>query len=347
LNTQAIESFFKLPCTGKMSLNSSYHPFVIQHRFKITAMKTLFISLALIIASFTANSQEYKLVWEDNFERTELNTSVWTTEYNKKGGGNYEAQFYTPRNVSIEKHPSGVSCLVLTAKRETYKGRPATSGRVNSEGRLTVKYGKIDVRVQVPKTANGLWPAFWMLGDDIGQVGWPRCGEIDIIEIGNDKGIEDNVQDRYFNGALHWGEGWNNGRHPNLAMHSVADYSLQEGFHLFTLVWTPDSVKMYLDQDRYPDVKPYFYMSISGPDEPNHPARYFHKPFHFVANLAVGGGFTGLPYYPRKCNIFPAWNENFKKMTALPPRGQSAKMYIDYIRIYQNGTEGEEFFVKQ
>lgn len=308
-------------------------------------MKSICISMLLIIATLSISAQEYKLVWEENFEGGVLDPRIWSTEYNNQGGGNYEAQFYTHRNVSVEKHESGANCLVLTARRETYKDRPATSGRVNTQGKLTVKYGKIDVRVKVPKTANGLWPAFWMLGDDITEVGWPRSGEIDIIEIGNYKGIETNTQDRYFNGALHWGEKWDHGRHPSLAMHSVADYSLQEGFHLFTLIWTPDSILMYLDQDRFPDVKPYFYIKISGDDEPNQPARYFHKPFHFIANLAVGGGFTGLPYYPRKINWFPALNKNFRKMTALPPRGESAKMYIDYIRIYQNGTPGEEFYV--
>jgi len=310
-------------------------------------MKQLIMSSLFVLIVLNVSAQEYKLIWKEDFDAPGLNTQVWTAEYNNNGGGNYEAQFYTPRNVRIGKHPSGVSCLILSATRENYKNRPVTSGRINSAGKLTVQYGKIDVRVKVPKTGNGLWPAFWMLGDDIATVGWPKSGEIDLIEIGNYKGIEKEVQDRYFNGAMHWGEKWDHGRHPNLAMHSVADYSLKEGFHLFTLIWTPDSVKMYLDQDKYPDVKPYFYISIKGPDEPNHPARYFHKPFHFVANLAVGGGFTGLPYYPRKWNIFPSWNKNFRKITALPPKGESADMYIDYIKIYQNGTPGEQFFINQ
>lgn len=308
-------------------------------------MKNIGIILLFVFSVISISAQEYKLVWEENFEYGELDPRIWTMEYNKRGGGNYEAQFYTPRNVSVEKHSSGVGCLVLSARRENYQGRPVTSGRVNTAGKLTVKYGKVDVRVKVPNTANGLWPAFWMLGDDIDEVGWPRCGEIDIIEIGNYRGIKTNTQDRFFNGALHWGESWDHGRHPNFAMHSVADYSLKEGFHLFTLIWTPDSIKMYLDRDKFPDVKPYFYMKISGDDEINQPARYFHKPFHFIMNLAVGGGFTGLPYYPCRLNLFPSWNRNFRKITALPPRGQSARMYIDYIRIYQNGTPGEEFFV--
>ncbi len=301
----------------------------------------------LVFLSLFVFAQEYKLVWEENFNNPTLNGAIWNIEDNAKGGGNAEFQHYSPGNVSVEKHPSGVNCLVLSARKENYKRRPATSGRVNTEGKISVKYGKIDVRVHVPKTANGLWPAFWMLGDDISQVGWPQSGEIDIVEIGNWKGIEDNVQDRYFNGACHWGEGWNGGEYPNHAMHSIADYSLQEGFHLFTTRWTPDSIIMYLDQDKYPDVKPYYYISINGEDVPNNPSRYFHKPFHFVANLAVGGKFTGLPFYPNKMQVFSACNKNFKKITALPKDGSPVKMYIDYIRVYQNGTEGEEFHIKQ
>ncbi len=301
------------------------------------------IFFALILSSVKGQkTSEYKLVWEENFDTPMLNNKIWTAENNNKGGGNAEAQFYIPQNVGIETHPSGVNCLVLTAQKKTYKCRPVISGRVNTEGKLTVKYGKIDVRVHVPKTANGLWPAFWMLGDDKAQVGWPRCGEIDIVELGNRKGIEDNLQDRFYNGALHWGNGWNGGKYPNKAMHNSANYSLQDDFQLFTLIWTPDSILMFLNQDKFPDTKPYFYMRINDNENVNSPGRYFHKPYHFLANLAVGGTFTGLPYYPRKFNIFPSWNKNFKKITALPKNGKPVKMYIDYIKIYQNGTPGEE-----
>ncbi len=307
-------------------------------------IKIAFVIFFTLILSLVKGQKpsEYKLVWEENFDNPTLNNNIWTAENNNKGGGNAEAQFYIPQNLGIEKHPSGVNCLVLTAQRKTYKGRPAISGRVNTEGKLTVKYGKIDVRVLVPKTANGLWPAFWMLGDDKTQVGWPRCGEIDIVELGNWKGIEENLQDRYFNGALHWGDGWNDGKYPNKGMHSAASYSLQDEFQLFTLIWTPDSILMFLNQDKYPDAKPYFDMRINEKENANSPGWFFHKPYHILANLAVGGTFTGLPYYPRKFNIFPSWNKNFRKITALPKNGKPVKMYIDYIKIYQNGTPGEE-----
>jgi beta-glucanase (GH16 family) len=136
-----------------------------------------------------------------------------------------------------------------------------------------------------------------MMGDDHAEVGWPRCGEIDIVEMGNVNGIKRGTQDRYFNGACHWGESFNGGKYPNFGMDATSPYSMQEGFHLFTLIWTPDSINMYLDKDKYPDAKPYFKLGIKGDGSANHPSRYFHKPFHLIANLAVGGQFhrTWLP----------------------------------------------------
>lgn len=308
-------------------------------------MKKITVFVLCILFYNSTVGQEYKLVFEENFDSKTI-PDYWNLENNKLGGGNAEAQFYSPRNVSIEKHASGANCLVITARRETYKGRPATSGRVNTANKMAVKYGIIDVCVKLPSTANGLWPAFWMMGDDRDSVDWPKCGEIDIIEVGHYTGIAQNKQNHIYNGAMHWGESWNGGNYPNKAMHAEAPYALDEGFHLFSFVWRPDSILMFLDKDKFPNVKPYFAISIETKDEFQHPSKYFHKPFHFLANLAVGGRFTGLPYYPKKWNVFPANNKNFKKITALPPKGEEAKMYIDYIRIYQNGTPGEGLFIR-
>lgn len=319
-------------------------------KMRMKKIITLLIVLSvnsMFIKAQIASTQPYKLVWEDSFENTELNTQIWNAEKNAKGGGNAEMQYYTPRNISIEKHTEGVGCLVLNAVKERYKCRPATSGRVNTQGKLTVKYGKIEVRVHVPKTANGLWPAFWLMGNDHAKVGWPRCGEIDVVEMGNVKGIENNTQDRFFNGACHWGEDFNGGKYPNLGMAATSDYGMQDGFHIFTLYWTPDSLKMFLDQDKYPTVLPYFKMGIKGDGSANTPSRYFHKPFYLIANLAVGGHFTGLGAPSKKAWNISSKNKNFRNITALPQDGTPAKMYIDYIRIYQNGTPGEELNINQ
>lgn len=267
-------------------------------------------------------------MWEDNFDHPVLNeTDHWTVEVNGNGGGNNELQYYRRENISIEQHPSGVNCLVISAKRENFGGKVATSGRLVTRENVSAKYGKMEARIKLPLTANGLWPAFWMMGDDFSKVGWPRCGEIDILEMGNTNGINRGTQDKYFNGACHWGESW-----AYYAKDNTAAYSLQDDFHLFTMIWDETAIKMYLDLDKYPNNSPYFEMKIDGQRVAGQVSYYFHKPFSFLFNLAVGGNFTGI-----------TGNSNISKITALPTDGSPVKMYIDYVRIFQKGIAGEEY----
>ncbi|MBO4369833.1 MAG: glycoside hydrolase family 16 protein [Paludibacteraceae bacterium] len=332
-------------------------------------MKKKLLLLAALAPVMAFGAKSYELVWEDDFNDPTINATYWNLEDNARGGGNAEMQYYTPKNVTIEQHPSGVSCLVLNAMKENYKNRPATSARINTQDKIAFRYGKLEVRVQMPYTADGLWPAFWLLGNDLvkdlgnddtvdrqkrknkknGRVVWPKCGEIDMLEMGHRDGIAANAQDRYFNGACHWGEDFNDGAYPNHGEHHINPYPLQGSFHTFTLYWTPDSITMYVDQDQYPDVKPYFTLPIAGNKEKNTPSRYFHKPFYIVSNLAVGGYFTGLPAPEKYAPVITDDFENFVKITetALPADGTPVKMYIDYIRLYQRGDRGEQLIIKQ
>ena len=312
--------------------------------------------LFTILLTSCGARDSYTLVWEEDFNAPTLDTAYWNVDDNARGGGNAEMQYYTPRNVSIERHPvSGETCLVLNAKREDYRNRPATSARVNTQDKVTVCYGKIEARIAFPHTGNGLWPAFWMLGNNLatnlgnddsidrqreklaqqGRVVWPKCGEIDIVEMGHKDGIDKGVSDRYFNGAAHWGESFNDGKYPNKAGVCEAPYPVQGDFHLFTVIWTEDSLAMYLDQDQYPEVEPYFALSLRN-KEINEPGHYFNHPFYIVLNLAVGGFFPGLPMHEKYPEVYTADHENFQKVTALPADGTPVKMYIDYIRIYKN-----------
>ena len=315
--------------------------------------KGLLLAFACLTIACQAQN-EYQLQWSDEFDGTELNRDNWNVEDNARGGGNAELQYYTPRNISIEKHPvTGESCLVLTAKKEDYGNRPCTSARLNTQDKVTVHYGKVEARIAFPYTAVGLWPAFWMLGnnlatnlgnnDDVdktkaalakqGRVVWPKCGEIDICEMGHHKGIENGTQNRYFNGACHWGESFNNGAYPNVGGFYTADYPVQGDFHLFTLVWTEDSIAMYLDQDKYPETAPYFQLSLRN-KEVNQPGHYFNHPFYLVLNLAVGGFFPNMPAaekYPERITFD---DPSFQRVTALPTDGTPVKMYVDYIRVY-------------
>jgi beta-glucanase (GH16 family) len=262
----------------------------------------------------------YALVWADNFGDTSLNIQNWNVEINGNGSGNNELQYYRADNISLGREPqSRRQCLIITATKETFEGKPATSGRINSMGRQAFNHGRIEASIKLPRTANGLWPAFWMMGNDYQQVGWPHCGEIDILEMGHANGVKNATQDRYFNGACHWGLSWNGGAYPNYAKASTWSYCLQDTFHLFTLLWDEHDIKMYLDLDRYPDSEPYYEMSIDDKNSESAPGRYFHKDFFILFNLAVGGNFPQI------------WD--IDKITALS--GGEAKMYVDFVRVYQ------------
>ena len=272
----------------------------------------------------------YKIVWQDLFDGDSLDLQNWNIEVNGNGGGNNELQFYTdePTNVHVGDDGDGNSCLILTARREYYKGRGVTSGRVNSQKKVNFTHGKIEAAIKLPKTANGLWPAFWMMGDDYAEVGWPRCGETDIMEMGNSTGINSGCQERYFNGACHWGQGWPNASYAK-ALNSR--YSLQDGeYHLFTLIWNETGYKMYLDLDRDPKTNPYYAMDcpMTEPDNEWSPGNYFHKPNFILFNLACGGDFTGI--------------HSVADITALnEENGYEQSMYINYVKIYQKGEDNE------
>ena len=299
--------------------------------FPLTALAILAGASQLYAAEPQIGSGEtngYHLVWQDLFDADELNPMRWDIEVNGNGGGNNELQYYTdrPENVRLGDDGEGNGCLILTARRENYLNKQFTSGRLNTKGRIAFTHGKVEAAIKLPKTANGLWPAFWMMGNDFDQVGWPRCGEIDIVEMGNSAGISNGTQERFFNGACHWGPGWPNASYANS---STKNYSLQDGqFHLFTLIWDDNVVKMYVDLDKYPNQNPYYKMDIPYEDNEWSPGYYFHKDNFILFDLAVGGNFTGI--------------HNANDITALnDANGQQASMYVNYVKIYQKGDTSE------
>ena len=294
-----------------------------------TALLVSPLAMAASSQNGTGETDGYKLVWQDLFDANELNLQRWNIEVNGDGGGNNELQYYTDRtdNVRVGDDGKGNGCLILTAKKEVYGGRQVTSGRITSKNKIAFKHGKVEAAIKLPKTANGLWPAFWMMGNDYDQVGWPRCGETDIMEFGNATGIQNGTQDRYFNGACHWGQSWEN--HPNYARAVTYQYSLQDDeFHIFTLIWDEEKVAMYVDLDKYPDAEPYYIMTIPATNDTNSPGYYFHKENFILFNLAVGGNFPGI------------WDIN--QITALNESNDyQASMYVNYVKIYQKGTADE------
>ena len=272
----------------------------------------------------------YTLVWQDTFDGDAVDETAWNIEVVSNPANN-ELQYYTRNNVTIETDPaSGRRCMVLTARKETYGGRTCTSGRVNSKQKKYFKYGKVEAMVKLPKTYKGLWPAFWMMGNDFNTAGWPACGELDIFEMGHSGGFGSVAKsESYLNGATHCAPKgkWDQ---DNCQYHNATwSYSLQDDFHLFTCIWDQNSINCYIDLDKYPGGSSYFTLNISQAGHEIHNDLscwdvycYFHKEFFILFNLAVGGDFPGI--------------KNISGITALnEANNYQAKMMIDYVRVYQ------------
>lgn len=240
----------------------------------------------------------WSLVWHDEFDRATIDPQKWEFEVNAWGGGNNELQYYTDRseNARIED-----GRLVIEARREAFTGpegtRQYTSARLRSMNRGDWKYGRIEVRAKLPQ-GQGIWPAIWMLPTDWTYGGWPRSGEIDLMEL---LGHEPNK----VHGTLHYTNG--QGQH----RYTGTDYTLPSGtfasgFHVFALEWEANAFRWYVDghlyqtQTQWTGVAPY-------------PAP-FDQRFHLLLNLAVGGNWPGNP---NASTVFPQ------------------QMVVDYVRVFE------------
>ncbi len=227
-----------------------------------------------------------------------FDNSVWTKETHEPGWTNQELQAYEPGQVKVGKDGSK-SVLMLTAE---WKNGRIVSGRVNSKGKKSFKYGTISASIKLPETANGLWPAFWMMGDNDKE--WPACGEIDIMEMGDKEGIATGTASRRVNTAIHYG--LTPASHEQQYHASAVSTDLQDGqYHTYTLTWDESKAIISIDD------KPFHSFDIK--DNP-----YFHDKFFILFNLAVGGTFTGIT--------------DASGVTALK-KGDKATMYVDWIKI--------------
>lgn len=216
-----------------------------------------------------------------------------------------------------------------------------TSGRVNTFHKFSFQYGRMDVSAKLPKTANGLWPAIWLMGADYNgyspdgtqittpQSNWPSCGEIDIMEMGAKNGILQGTQERFLSRGTHWGELLPDYSHPAYSIDDNYPIGLQDDFHLFTFVWDTTSIKMYIDPVMDENLNllsenvPYYEIKIDIYDGDYPVGNYFHKPYFVILNLAVGGDFSQI--------------YNMNNITALNQNNQyKATMYIDFIRVFND-----------
>ncbi|MBS1530182.1 MAG: glycoside hydrolase family 16 protein, partial [Bacteroidetes bacterium] len=190
----------------------------------------------------------YSLVWSDEFDEATVDTSKWHFEIGGGGWGNAEQEYYQPNNATISN-----GNLVITVKKESVGGEPYTSSRMTTQNHFTQTYGRVEARIKMP-VGLGMWPAFWMLGANIGTVNWPTCGEIDIMEHIN--------TDSLVHGSLHW----NGGNTTQQLM------STPSAYHVYAVEWDTSEVRFYVDSNLY-DTEPV--ASVSA----------FHLPFFLLLNV--------------------------------------------------------------
>lgn len=255
--------------------------------------KIFYIIIAFLFLPNAINGQGYKLVWSDEFEGTTLDIANWTRETGGHGWGNAELQYYTDREVNAFVSNG---YLTIKAMAESYGGRNYTSARLKTQTKRFFKYGKIEARIKLPY-GQGIWPAFWMLGESITSVGWPACGEIDIMEmIGGGPGRDNRVY-----GTAHWD---NNGHQSYGLNYTLPSGNFSDAFHTFAITWDANKIEWYVD-----DLK-YCTLSIT----PEYLSELRENSF-IILNIAVGGNWPGNP---DGTTVFPQ------------------TMLVDYVRVYKD-----------
>jgi beta-glucanase (GH16 family) len=267
------------------------------------------IALFLFAASHRANTEPpahspsnegWTLVWSDEFDgpnNSRPDPSKWVIETGGNGWGNDELQYYTSRTENARQENGN---LVIEAMKEQFAGsdgvkRNYTSARLKTEGRFSQRYGRFEARIHIP-AGQGVWPAFWMLGDDHLSVGWPACGEIDIMEnVGSEPAK--------IHGSLH-GPGYS-GANPLTTAYALPKGQFTDRFHVFAIEWEPRVIRFYVDGKLYATKTP--------ADIPEGREWVFDHPFFILLNLAVGGNMPGSP----------------DNTTSFPQR-----MLVDYVRVY-------------
>ena len=250
----------------------------------------------------------YDLVWSDEFDGSQLDSSDWSFEIGtgfEGGWGNNELQYYTNRNVYLKD-----GMLVIRAQEESFGGRSYTSSRIKTQGKQNFQYGRIDIRARMPE-GQGIWPALWMLGKNITEVSWPYCGELDIMEmVGGGNGKDNRVV-----GTAHWNSGGLNSAYNPVSSGSpkLMPDNLSSNFHVYSIAWTSNRITWYID-----DVQ-YHVIAINNASA----LAAFQKQFFLIFNVAVGGNWPGSP---NSSTVFPQ------------------RMVVDYVRVFQDedGSTGDE-----
>lgn len=254
---------------------------------------TIETSKDISIASDDQNYPSNMLVWSDEFDGDTLNLKNWSYETNVDV--NNEWQKYTNgNNISIKNGILTITALKIGPGQNKYD---YTSGRINSSGKREFLYGRMEIRASLP-SGRGTWPATWMLGSNISSLGWPACGELDIMEhVGYDS--------LWIQGSIHSPSSY--GNTVNFGRLKIDD--CESNFHNYGMNWWNDRIEYYVDdpENPYYTYKPSDRNSLTWP---------FDKPCFFILNLAIGGNWGGA--HGVDDSIFPV------------------NMKIDYVRVYSN-----------
>ncbi|HEX8921167.1 MAG TPA: glycoside hydrolase family 16 protein [Pyrinomonadaceae bacterium] len=271
-----------------------------------------FVALWLLLSvSAPARAERWQLVWKDEFNGAagaRVDARNWTAEVGGSGWGNKELEHYTDdaKNAYLD----GRGSLVIKALRESlgpefkcwYGPCQYTSARLITRNKFSQAYGRFEARLKLPQ-GQGIWPAFWLLGEDIGTVGWPACGEIDIMEnIGREPAT--------VHGTIH-GPGYSGagGIGSSFALPNRARFG--DAYHTFAIEWEPQVIRWYVDGQLYATKTPH--------DLPPGAKWVYDHPFFIILNLAVGGAWPGDP---DRTTIFPQ------------------TMLVDYVRVYRRQDDG-------
>lgn len=230
---------------------------------------------ALVCCGNIALAQNWQLVWADEFNGSIGPDWVFETGTGSGGWGNNELQYYRRENATVSNGQ-----LVITARREAFGGMQYTSARMKTQGRRSWRHGRIEARIAMP-SFQGVWPAFWMLGDNIGSVGWPACGEIDVMEHVNTGG--------QVHGTIHWQD--HNNTYANYGGSTNTSIT---SFHTYSVEWTPTYIRWFVDGAQYHEAN--IANGINGTSE-------FQNNFFILLNMAIGGNWPGFTI---DNNAFPA-----------------------------------------
>jgi len=257
-------------------------------------------------ASSVSGSPQWKLSWSDEFNGANGSApdpAKWSFDIGGKNPNN-ELESYTSRPANVQqKHGD----LVITARKENYTGtdgvaRQYTSARIRTKGLFLQAYGRFEASIKLP-LGKGIWPAFWMLGDDIDSAGWPKCGEIDIFE---------NIGEPSVSYSTLHGPGYSGAHGISKKFSLPAGEAVNTGFHLYAVEWAPNDIKFFLDNQLVAERTP--------ADLPAGTKWVYDHPFFIILNVAVGGAWPGNPDATTK---FPQ------------------KMLVNYVRVYTK-AEGKQ-----